>query len=44
VFFVNYNGAEDVLQRLQQWAIRHVFGYPGDGIRPTTLRYDGSKF
>ena len=21
-----------LVQRLQQWGVRHVFGYPGDGI------------
>lgn len=24
--------SDSVVQRLHQWGVRHIFGYPGDGI------------
>lgn len=29
---VSQTVSEFVVQRLHQWGVRHIFGYPGDGI------------
>ena len=34
--------ADYLLQRLRDWDIQHVFGFPGDGINGISLRGDAS--
>ena len=35
--------ADFILQRLSEWGVQRVYGYPGDGINGFILRVGGDR-